>query len=472
MRYTLSIIILLTLVLNVRSQDSLKVFSEEDFVEWVVKYHPMALQAQLRPVMAQQSELAAKGGFDPVVDVMSGTKFYGEKNYYDLQQAGLRIPTWYGIELRGGYGRSDGEYLNPQNYLANEEQWYAGASITLGQGLFIDERRATLKQAKIYLESSQSERAKMLNNMLFDALSDYWSWVQKYNELQVLNEAVELTRVRHQAVVQSYLLGDRPAIDTLEAYIQFQNRSISRNQALIEYNNASIQLSNHLWYEGLIPLEPSANLSPPILDKLFHEAPLPTDSISMIIDQLATTHPDLQMLSFYAQSMQIDRRWKQEKLKPKVDLYYNFLDPQLARENEGNFSDNYNWGLKFSMPLFIRKERGDLRMMDLKIQEFGYTQSAKLQSLRNKVRYYFNLEQQLYGQLELLGQTEKNYQLLLEGEKTKFEAGESSLFMVNSRETKLIEIRIKRMSQTSKYHIARRGVDWSAGILVNQFVAE
>ncbi len=36
-----------------------------------------------------------------------------------------------------------------------------------------------------------------------------------------------------------------------------------------------------------------------------------------------------------------------------------------------------------------------------------------------------------------------NYNVLLRGEERKFEAGESSLFMVNSRESRLIETRLK-----------------------------
>ena len=43
-----------------------------------------------------------------------------------------------------------------------------------------------------------------------------------------------------------------------------------------------------------------------------------------------------------------------------------------------------------------------------------------------------------------------NYKTLLAGEKTKFEAGTSSLFLVNSREQKLIESQIKFIETENK----------------------
>ncbi len=48
-------------------------------------------------------------------------------------------------------------------------------------------------------------------------------------------------------------------------------------------------------------------------------------------------------------------------------------------------------------------------------------------------------------------------------EKQKFNSGESSLFLVNSRETKLIEAQLKLVELSSKYNIATRGMDWAVG---------
>ena len=44
----------------------------------------------------------------------------------------------------------------------------------------------------------------------------------------------------------------------------------------------------------------------------------------------------------------------------------------------------------------------------------------------------------------------ENYEKLLEAEIRKFDIGESSLFLINSRESKLIEARIKLISMETK----------------------
>jgi outer membrane protein TolC len=52
---------------------------------------------------------------------------------------------------------------------------------------------------------------------------------------------------------------------------------------------------------------------------------------------------------------------------------------------------------------------------------------------------------------------------LLQGEKRKFEEGESSLFLVNSRETSLITAEIKLISLLGKYQKAKAGLLMAIG---------
>jgi outer membrane protein TolC len=53
----------------------------------------------------------------------------------------------------------------------------------------------------------------------------------------------------------------------------------------------------------------------------------------------------------------------------------------------------------------------------------------------------------------------------LQGEQQKFRAGESSLFLVNSRETNFIDAQVKLIELLGKFQIARVGVIWAAGEL-------
>jgi outer membrane protein TolC len=56
-----------------------------------------------------------------------------------------------------------------------------------------------------------------------------------------------------------------------------------------------------------------------------------------------------------------------------------------------------------------------------------------------------------------------NYEQLRNGEVQKFEAGESSIFLINSRETKLIEAQAKLIDLQGKYEKEKATLIWAAG---------
>jgi outer membrane protein TolC len=56
-----------------------------------------------------------------------------------------------------------------------------------------------------------------------------------------------------------------------------------------------------------------------------------------------------------------------------------------------------------------------------------------------------------------------NYKILVNGEVEKFNNGESSLFLVNSRENKLLESESKLIELQYKYSKIRATLLWAAG---------
>jgi outer membrane protein TolC len=56
-----------------------------------------------------------------------------------------------------------------------------------------------------------------------------------------------------------------------------------------------------------------------------------------------------------------------------------------------------------------------------------------------------------------------NYEQLRNGEIQKFEAGESSIFLINSRESKLIEAQAKLIDLQGKYEKEKATLLWAAG---------
>ena len=159
-------------------------FSEERFYALVIQNHPLAKQANLEIQFGEKSVLKARGGFDPKLYNQLNQKYYAGSQYYSFLNAGLKIPTWYGIEVKSGFEMNQGAYLNPEEKPPNGGLWYGGVSVSLGQGMFIDQRRAELKKAKIYQQSTYFEQKLQLNELMYEAGYSYWNWFLAYHSSQ------------------------------------------------------------------------------------------------------------------------------------------------------------------------------------------------------------------------------------------------------------------------------------------------
>lgn len=431
------------------SSDSMRVFTFEDYIGMVRTYHPIMRIASIQAEKGDAELMTAKGGFDPILRGKLDQKYFDDKSYYSLLDAGLTVPTWFGIKGEVGYEQNDGINLNDQNLTPDDGLWYAGISIPLGKGLFIDQRRADLKMAKIYQQSSRLEQVIMANELLMDAVSAYWTWFESYNRRELFQTMRNNASIRLNAVKGRNSSGDLAAIDTLEAFIQLQNRDVQLQEAQLEFLNAGAILSTYLWSKDYAPLEVDSSFIPDIYQSL--EASLPEGNEVLVIDSLGANHPELLAYSNDIDIQRIKIRLSREALKPSVDLKYNALN---GAGQGGVFNDysieNYKWGASVKFPLFLRKERGKLKYSELVLEEKSMGMANKQQTLVSKANIALNTWLITANQFELARLTADNYLRLLEAERTLFKKGESSLFMINSREKSYIESQEKLLKVIAK----------------------
>jgi outer membrane protein TolC len=454
------------------AQDSLFVLNQDRFVAMVLKYHPVARQSELILETGEYGLKTARGRFDPYLFANFDEKQFEEKEYFSILGTGLKVPTWFGVDVKFGYDRNQGEFLSSEHVLPENGLFYGGISVPIGEGLFIDERRKVVRQAKLFSEYTGVEQTRILNNLLLEALEGYWNWVRAYNQLLIYREFVELALERFYGIRESFTQGDLPAIDTLEAYIQVQNRRIGENQSLLEYQKASLELSNYLWYENDIPLEISEGLVPPRMEDLSPDSVISQDNLNAVLQGIENNHPELQLYEYKLADLQIEQAWKREKIKPTINLNYNFLNDAQNPAFEGIGFENYKWGIEFRMPLLFRTEVGDLRLTQIKMKEAEFGRSQKSLEITNKVLAFYQQLQNLAVQVNLNGENVVNYEQLLQGERRKFEMGESSLFLINSREIGFIDARIKQVDVKTKNRVTWLSYFWATGNLLDVFTPE
>lgn len=450
--------------------DTNLILTEAQYIQLVKTQHPVVRQAFLLRNRAEAEQQKARGAFDPKLFGEVEQKSFDQKNYFTIGEGGLKVASWYGLEFKASYLWSNGVYLNPENKLPAAGQAVVGISANVLQGLLIDERRAALQQAKILQELNETEQRQIINDILLAARKTYWEWFYAYQETLIFENALRFTREQLDAVRESYFQGDKPAIDTLESMIALQNRQVQLNEASLNYQNARLALSNFLWSEENVPLEIQENVLPISQNEISTELPQASALTDLLLQQ--RTHPILQSYSYKLAQLDIDRKLKIDKLKPTLNLEFNLLsngsDFIYNPDNDPNsfnalFTENYKWGARFQFPLLLRKERAAIELNQVKTLETEYQFNQKQLELENKLKAAFQEQQIIANQIDIQEQMVRNYQRLLEAEREKFQIGESSVFLINSRQQKLVEAELKAVKLQIELQKILASLDWTVG---------
>lgn len=451
-----------------QDQETIYQLTASDFLKLVQKNHPVAKQADLIPEKAQAKLLQARGGFDPKLFGDLENKNFKETEYYNLVNAGLKIPTWYGIEFKADYSYAQGSFVNPKDNLPEDGLAGLGLSVSLGRGLWIDQRRAVLRQAQVFRESSTIERVIALNDLLLDASKRYVDWAVASQQRTVLQNAATLSERRLGWVKQSYGVGDEPAIDTVEATIQLQNVTLLLREATLALQRARLEVETFLWDENGVPLELAETTVPDSLRLDAIGVDPSRASIDSLFQSLELLHPELLAYRYKLAAIEVDRRLAAENLKPKLNFNYQFLNQDIVAGNGfgplySPFQNNYKWGLDLSFSLFLRKERGKLQEVKIKREETRLQRDFKRQELTNKIESYYIELLNIRSQLGVSRSAVSNYARMLEVEEIKFRLGESSVFLINSRQNKLIDGQLKLIALEGKLFKSRAGLAWASG---------
>jgi outer membrane protein TolC len=442
------------------------VLTLQNVFDIVRKYHPVAKQASLIVDSAKASMFAARGAFDPSFYISNQQKTFDGKKYYFYTNPELKIPTWYGVDFKAGLEDNGGERLTSEATAGRTS--YVGVSLPLLKNLVTDRRRTTLEQSRILVKQSEATKLNELNNLLYDAASAYWNWVREYQVYNVVTNVVSINEARLRLVRRSFFGGDRAAIDTIEALTQLQSFQFAATEAQYRWLAAGLDLSNFLWLDNGQPFQFSNAIIP---DTTWNSINLDQHPLPSLEDALITAkvnHPKIQTLNRKLEALEAERRLKFQSLLPSLNFNYNFLNKGYEPwkgVGQNVFENNYKYGIEFGLPLFLRQGRGEYKGAKIKIQSTDLQRDQASLEIENKVRDYFNQLVTLKSQVKIYEQAYNNYLRLLRAEETKFSIGESSLFLLNSRENKVLETKQKLLELKTKFFKSLIAVEWAAGNL-------
>jgi outer membrane protein TolC len=439
-----------------------RLVSYNSFISQILQSHPVAAQAALLNDMARQQLRLSKGLLDPTINSKYGTKSLDQKDYYFDWTNELKIPLWWGTDIKASYNNTTGEFANSEDLTSSKGLSAVGITLPLGQGLIIDERRATIKQAKIMQKMAVAEKVKIINKLILQANKDYRDWQYSYQKMMLFFDGYQLADLRLRALKERVIQGDLPSIDSVEANIEAQNRYNIYLQATLDYQNGLLVVSNYLWSPQGTPLEMDTTFIPENFVFPFDKPN--SDSLAQLLIFAQKNHPDLIKLDLKLDQLAVEKRMFADKLKPKLNLEYNFLGKGFDVPATNTFAnDNYKFGASFSYPLFLRQERGKLEGVKLKITDTKYSLQQNNLEIRNSIKGAFNETNFLAQQISVQSIIVSNAVLMRNGELAKFDSGESSIFLINTREMSLLNHSVKLAEMQAKFLKAQALLQWSAG---------
>lgn len=463
-RFLLLVLCSMISFFELRSQSM--ALSLDNALNIVRKFHPVVNQSNLIIDQASNSLQASRGVFDPTLLVDNDRKTFDNKRYFNYYNPELRIPTWYGIDFKAGIENNVGDRLNTA--LTPNRSAYMGVSLDPLRGLIYDKRRAAVQQANIMVKLTRQEQQLAINDLLFETTEAYWEWVNAYLVNRVFLSAVKTNEFRFDFVKKAFQQGDRASIDTVEALSQLQLVQTLQLQAALDLQKARFFLSNYFWTEQNQPYVFGEEVVPDTSGAQFNPSRVQLPVLEKMIEAAMLEHPKLNAIDSKRDVLEIDRKVKTLDLLPSFKINYNFLDkgynvPDVFKQSL--FQNNYKYGVSFGLPLLQRQARGELSRTKNKISEIDFSRKLTELEIQNKIKSVFAESTSLMTQINVSEQNYLNNKQLLDAENMKFSMGESSMFLVNAREIKLIESEQKLIALKTKFFRSIIANQWAAGLL-------
>ena len=433
------------------------VITVEEFLGRVAAQHPTIRQARLGVDQAREEQRIARGAFDPTVSAAWDRKTFGTVAYYDYVVAALTAPTPVGVDVKLGYERAAGRYTSLDRRTPTGGLFTAGLSIPLGQRIVTDERRTAIAVARALRDGADAERDVAVNRVLVQASRDYARWYEAERRAAVAREGVALAEFRLGAVRRRVADGEAAALDTVEALLETHRRRVQLVESEQAAYAARLAAEAHLWDARGLPdtlvtgTTPSAERrEPPTLDAA---------TVDRWVSRAVRAHPDVLRAVARVEQATAQRRLAVQQQIPYAAAELGALGAAADGVPLGATADDVKLAVVARSPLLFLRERGRANAATLRVEQ----QEVERDRARREVAVLVRTAASELSAVALATDAQRmavdQARLLLRGEQARFEAGESTLFLVNARERALLDEAVRLAAIEARALTARSELD-------------
>jgi outer membrane protein TolC len=399
-----------------------------DVFKSTLQHHPQILAAQAQLEQAAAKQLASQGAFDWKIDHSSQTRTGGfYDGWFTDQSIGRQLP-WANAKISSGYRRSEGSlpiYENQYETLSDGEV-NLKLSLALLKDRAIDSERNTVRQADIDYGIAEIDFSLGMNALLLEAAYSYLAWYQACQEVEIVRDLRALATSRREAITAQVNNGDMANIVLTE----FDTTLLNRTLAVLERQQAGAVAGKNL--SMFLRDKEGKPLTLDLHNCNYRQNHLDFSGNDADLNQL-NLHPALVRIDSEIAQISNLRQLAKNELLPELDVEFLLAD-DTGRGSETLEGLESYVGLRFSVPIERRKAKGKFAEADAKLTELEQKRQQLLDKLRidieaTQIRIH-NVKQQYQAQ-------KRRAQLatrLAEQELLRFNAGDSDLFLLNTRE--------------------------------------
>jgi outer membrane protein TolC len=414
-----------------------------DVLNRVERNHPKLRGAELLTQMASAKVLEKRGAFDPAVAVGTGYQRYNSSStrgkaldYFSTSATVFRTDP-SGIKWEAGWINNIGDVKSPASSTGEGGEFFVGASIPLLRGLNMNEKIVSLQQAELREEQTTYDYQAARLTVLLEAGSAYYDWVTSVIQQEIIEENLRLAMVRADQVRQSIEAGDKPRVDQVEADREVEIRREALLKAERTVQKTAIKLALYLWNsQGEAQEVPDQTDSPMSLPESRQVDPAEIADLQVKALEL---RPELRRLNLEKSVVRLDQDLARNDRLPQLDLK---LRPGADTGNQG-VGFTFKAGLELIIPLATRSADGREQAASIKLEKLNLDEVEAIRRILLQVRDAAGEVEATRLRLERALEVYRLAKELEEAERLKFEFGDSSLFMVNSRERSTVSAALK-----------------------------
>ena len=414
--------------------------SIDQLIDSMLHYHPYVLAIDEGNYQAAAELEIARSRFDPVVEQKTTSRLSG---YYD----GTNLTQRFSNPIENFNGEVFTEYRISEGDFPSYEGGYetlsggeasVGVALSLLQNREIDKRRTELKNAGLASSQWQALAASLKNEFIYKGVSEYIAWYESAQQVLAVEELLKAAAERESALTIRVEKGDVASIVLTE----FRANILQQRLLLAELKqkrDAHAQMLMYYWRspEGTM-LAINENQPPDQLNWPFWVG----DGQLVTLRKALSQHPELDVMRLEQQVVENKVELSKNALLPKLDLKASVARDLGAGPTSLDGTET-KLGLAFSYPLGNRKAKAEQAQLLSKKRELEHkltsTQQAIAQRFEQALVYWLQAKDisTLQSENAALANT------LAKVEKTRFDAGDSDMFVLNARAQNEIKARIK-----------------------------